>query len=89
MTTNISPRLVGRHLVFGPKKVKCQNLEYDNIANDSAQRLVPIAYCLVERFPTGGEFPPSWEFGISQGGNLSLPRFKKNMLNIRQKQFSS
>ena len=26
----------------------------------------------------GGEFPPRGEFSIFQGGNLSLPRFKKN-----------
>ena len=33
---------------------------------------------LDQRFPTGGEFPPRGEFSISQGGNSSLPRFKKN-----------
>ena len=33
---------------------------------------------LDQRFPTGGEFPPRGKFSISQGGNSSLPRFKKN-----------
>ena len=33
---------------------------------------------LNQRFPTGGEFPPRGEFCISQGGNSSLPKFKKN-----------
>ena len=44
---------------------------------------------LNQRFPTGGEFPPRGEFSISQGGNSSLPRLKKIMLNMRQKQFSN
>ena len=48
-----------------------------------------IKDCLDQRFPTGGEFPPRGEFSISQGGNSSLPRLKKIMLNMRQKQFSN
>ena len=37
-----------------------------------------LVITILQRFPTGGEFPPRGEFCISQGGNSSQPRFKNN-----------
>ena len=51
-------------------------------SNTTAREQFTLIYytqhTLLQRFPTGGEFPPRGEFSISQGGNSSLPRFKKN-----------
>ena len=51
--------------------------------------IITMTFPLKQRFPTGGEFPPRGEFSISQGGNSSLPRFKKNYAQYKTERNST
>ena len=69
------------YTTIAPQK-SCEKPANRRAASDEKPTPDQPDHLIEQRFPTGGEFPPRGEFSISQGGNSSLPRFKKNMLKL-------